>query len=129
MMLAITENLNDWPVAEYKFDGQQTKEDIEYLVDCWDAIAHRETTFVFITKINTFKPEIAHVKPLARWAIDHMDLLKKYCRGNAIVSDRAMAAQLLLNSFLILAPLPYPTTIFGLEEDAKAWADSRLAAP
>lgn len=128
-MLAIQENLIEWPVAEYKFDGQQTKEDIEYLVNCWDAIANRRETFVFITKINSFKPEISHVKPLAKWALANMDLLKKYCRGNSIVSGRAMAAQLLLNSFLILAPLPYPTKIFGTDAEARTWAKSRLANP
>jgi hypothetical protein len=128
-MLAIQENLNEWPVAEYKFDGQQTVDDIEYLVNCWDAVANRRTTFVFITKIDSFKPEISHVKPLAKWAMANMDLLKAHCRGNAIVSDRAMAAQLLLNAFLILAPLPYPTKIFSTDEDARAWAKSRLANP
>ncbi len=114
------------PIMIYSFDGQQTEEDMKGLMASWQELVDAGEPFALITKLNNFHADFAHVKPVATWAKEHIPLLKQNGCGSAIVSPHSKAIQILLNAFLLIAPLPFPSKIFSTEDEALAWVKERL---
>jgi hypothetical protein len=127
-MSTIEVDKSQWPpIMIYTFNGDQTPEDMEGLMTSWKELVELGKPFGMITKLNKFDADISHVKPVATWAKAHMDLLNKYGCASAIVSKHSRAVQILLNAFLILAPMPFPSKIVSSEEEALVWVKERVA--
>ena len=127
-MSVISIDKSHWPpIMIYTFNGHQSREDLDGLMKSWKELVELGEPFAMITKLDAFRADIAHVKPAAAWAKAHMDLLKKYGCASALVSKHNKAVQILLNAFLVLSPIPFPSKIFSDEEEALEWVKEHLA--
>ncbi len=119
-MSVISINTDQWPLVVQVFNGQQTDADIEQFMKDFEALLAREEPFVVITEMREFASNLTHVRKFAEWSKAEGHRSKKYCLGNAFLTDSA-AFSFVLSSFFLLSAMPFPHKMAKDREQAIAW--------
>lgn len=116
-----------WPILRFNVDGPPTESQAEAVLGSLDACLQRSKPFAIITDMSSM---VLGGKNLQHLYVDfvnkHRDALGRLCKADALIVP-AGPTRLLVNAFLLVARLPFPTRAVGTDREATAWCRERLS--
>ncbi len=127
-MKNITVDKTCWPIATYRFHGQQTLEEIEQLFESWQENIDRGEPYAHLILLEEYDANVGHIKLAAKWILSRTKAMKNLCCGAAIVAEKIGPVKLIFNTFLFITPMPFPYKTFSDRDEAEVWLRERFAA-
>lgn len=113
-----------WPLLLMIIDGNQTDDDVEYYHEKLAGFHARREPFLMQTYVERYSPKISHIQAMARWTKANKEMVKKNCKGSAIVIP-SETFRILLSSFFLISNIPFPYIVTTDPEEAEAWIEKR----
>ena len=115
-----------WPLVKLRFSARLTPAEADaYWADMGDLLARAEPHVLLVNATDMLMPEASFIRQQLRWTDEHRNAIVSHIRGVAFVLPSAIGRGV-LRALQHFQPLPVAHQVFGSEEQALAWALSRL---
>jgi hypothetical protein len=119
-------DLARWPLVHFTLGGKVDNEQINVVVNGLRDALVRKSPFAAVTDLTDMEPSLTASRDPYRDFIDNnRDELRKFCRGGALVVT-SHAMRIVVNTFVLVAKIPFPSRAFNSQAEAVAWCSGLL---
>jgi hypothetical protein len=124
--MAIDTDLRHLPFVFSRFDGEQTRDELDGHIALLAPIYRAKKPWVSITFANHYSRELWFLRRMAAWIKETETPVRDYCVAVAIVA-KSPGLSFVLSTVFLIQPLPCPYKVCHSLEEANAFVRAEAA--
>jgi hypothetical protein len=118
--MAIDTDLEHLPIVFTRFDGVQTKDELESYIARMAQVHRSRKPWVSIVFAKNYSRELWFLRRMASWIKETEQLVKDHCVAVAIITESA-GLSFVLSTVFLMQPLPCPYQVCRSLDEASAF--------
>jgi hypothetical protein len=124
--MAIDSDLSSFPLVFTRFDGVQTRDELEAYIARMNPIHARKQPWVSIVIVNNYIRDLWFLRRMASWIKETDQAVREHCLAVALVTSSS-GLSFVLSTVFLMQPLRCPYLVCRTMDEANAFVRAQAA--